>query len=1267
MTDASATAPQPSALRRHKLLRPLWLLLVFTTVLLAVVQVAGRISLGMLSIFEDELNVVLGTYDVEVSGLQGGWRHFNPTIAATSVRFGAGEVRDAALEVDLLRTLWHGAVVLRSGSAEASIHLDKHADGWRLRGEEGTTPDFDLDALWRYSEVVEVGGALLLHDLTQGQRSDRMQVQATLRNTEQQRWIALTVHHADAAEHVLEVQLRQETLLGQSSATAVVNGALILPQTLLDMPQVRLDAEQTHWLAHGDHASGRLDVRVTGLQVGDQNKPLHVALQGEFGGTAVRTVGQASASLTGEDGTTLTLAPLYLSLAHGDDALDVEGNTPSGPLLRAWLAHLQLEAVSGFISSQLPGWEPAGRWINALALRGELHNLHVYVDEDGPGFAASVADLQMRGYKGAPTLSSGQGQIWGHNRAVTMALNTAASYLAFPDLYHAGWDMQDLQGQVTLSFTPGHLGLRGTAIKGATDGTKLAGSFAITRPNERYEQRVSLLLAADRAAVSKALTFIPFRIPPELARWLETGPRGGTLSELEFAYHGQVHIRPGELGRRSELRGRIVDGVVQYHPDWPMVEALRGFIHAAGPNTHMDIASARSLGWQVENAYGVLRNNGAWVDLQLRARSPAEGMLDFVRNSPLQDTMTFIRPGWEVQGGLQLSGSLTVPLKRDDAPELAASLALQLDDLDLDMPDFRIRIDDLSGAGTFGLPHQLQGEFSGRLFDAPVQIAAGADDDWLRFDLNGRGRPTDVYRVIDFAGEFPAAGAFEFDAYLHLGMAPELVSFMEIETDLLGLDVGLPGHLAKAAATPVRSEFKVQFLRDYQTVFWRYLDTEGWLHVEDEVKRGAIGLSARPPVVQADAEDILISGTVPRLRLTDWVADGEGAVSLPLDWRIENLGVAELLIDEVGFADVVLNGGQVDEAVHFEIASSALNGRVDIPASGPMLIDLAYVVLPATPEVRLGEIAPDPLEVSVGYQLPAADVNVERLVIGDEPFGSWSFAMRPQDDAVVFRDFRADVNGVHVVDSEVSWDLLVNRTHFKGGMQMDDLIETLPLWDYAPSVQTTTAALQMDAGWPGSPLNVEILGLTGDVQFQAEQGRLLDMETGSNGGLKILSLINFSKITKRMSFDFSDVVGDGLAFNEVDAKLRLQAGRMSFTEPMLVDSASSIFQVGGTVDLHSGVLDNEMIVTLPVSANLPWYGVYLALANPLAGLGVIVGGRMLRKPIQQFSSAKFAVGGTLEQPEVNFVALFDQSVKSVAGEPATNTTAPVDASRSSGD
>ena len=176
------------------------------------------------------------------------------------------------------------------------------------------------------------------------------------------------------------------------------------------------------------------------------------------------------------------------------------------------------------------------------------------------------------------------------------------------------------------------------------------------------------------------------------------------------------------------------------------------------------------------------------------------------------------------------------------------------------------------------------------------------------------------------------------------------------------------------------------------------------------------------------------------------------------------------------------------------------------------------------------------------------------------------------------------------------------------------------------------------------------------MDFKAKDGRFLDSDTSANG-LRLISLFTPSALAKRINkFDFSDIVDDGMSFDRLSAKVNVGQEEMVFAERMMVESPSSSFEFGGRVNLRSEALDNEMIVTLPVSNSLPWYAAYLALANPVAGLGVMLGEQILRKPIQQFSSAKFAITGTLDDPEVKFVSLWDKSMKAV---PQPGSLAPV--------
>ena len=149
-----------------------------------------------------------------------------------------------------------------------------------------------------------------------------------------------------------------------------------------------------------------------------------------------------------------------------------------------------------------------------------------------------------------------------------------------------------------------------------------------------------------------------------------------------------------------------------------------------------------------------------------------------------------------------------------------------------------------------------------------------------------------------------------------------------------------------------------------------------------------------------------------------------------------------------------------------------------------------------------------------------------------------------------------------------------------------------------------------------------------------------------------MSLLNISALAKRINLDFSDVVDEGISFSRVGADIQLEDQQLSFNKNLLINSTSSTYELGGTVDLREGTLKNEMIVTLPVSESLPWYAAYVAIANPLAGIGVAIGERILRKPIQRMSSAKFTVDGRIDDPEVKFLTLWGESIDAMpdAGE-----------------
>ena len=130
---------------------------------------------------------------------------------------------------------------------------------------------------------------------------------------------------------------------------------------------------------------------------------------------------------------------------------------------------------------------------------------------------------------------------------------------------------------------------------------------------------------------------------------------------------------------------------------------------------------------------------------------------------------------------------------------------------------------------------------------------------------------------------------------------------------------------------------------------------------------------------------------------------------------------------------------------------------------------------------------------------------------------------------------------------------------------------------------------------------------------------------------------------------------EGYAFDELEGTVVFGEGKFDISEPILISGPGSNFKVGGTVDLVSGKLDNDMIVTLPVGKNLPWYAAYSAIVTgPLAGATVYIAQKVFENQIDQMSSAKYQIGGTIDDPDIQFISIFDDKVRKTENAEASS-------------
>lgn len=181
----------------------------------------------------------------------------------------------------------------------------------------------------------------------------------------------------------------------------------------------------------------------------------------------------------------------------------------------------------------------------------------------------------------------------------------------------------------------------------------------------------------------------------------------------------------------------------------------------------------------------------------------------------------------------------------------------------------------------------------------------------------------------------------------------------------------------------------------------------------------------------------------------------------------------------------------------------------------------------------------------------------------------------------------------------------------------------------------TTAA---DLVWSGSPIFFALGRSSGTLQLDARNGTLQSGE-GSADALRVFGLLNFNALTRRLRLDFSDLFGRGTAYDTLTGDLALRGGVMRTRSPLVMDGPGAKIQLDGQLDLPAGSIDMGMLVTLPVTNNLPLAAIIAGA--PYIGGVLFLADKILGDRVARFASVKYRVSGDWQQPTVEFDRAFD--------------------------
>ncbi|KAB0521206.1 YhdP family protein [Pseudomonas extremorientalis] len=1211
---------------------------------------------------------------LHIGSLEGRWSGFAPVLLAHDVMLGEGSSALRLDQVEVVPDVWASLMArevriahLQVSGLQLSVKEDK--DGkWALQGLP-VQDDQPLDPEQLLTNMQKVKRVSLLDSQVTLQPFDQAPVTLT--------YVGLNLHtgvtrqRLDARLTLPDGQPLAMSLRTRIRASQWKDGEV---QAYLSLPQsdwarwipakltqqwklTQFKAGGEFWLTWAKGTVQSAVVRLNSPQVKGQyaeRKPVHIE------NLALTAYLQRS-----DTGLSVLFDSLAMSLGETrwESRLQLRQTLATDKDLEVWKLQadrLDLTPITPLLNALAPLPEGFAKTVEHLKATGLLRNVLVdFRPQDTTdkkvSFAANLERIGFDAYFGAPAARNVSGSISGDLGQGELRMDSKDFSLHLDPIFAKPWQYLQANARLTWKLDKEGFTLIAPYIKVLGEEGKIAADFLIRlhfdhNQEDYMDLRVGMVDGDGRFTPK----YLPAVLSPALDEWLRTAILKGAVDQGFFQYQGSLNHDALPASRNISLFFKVHDAELAFQPGWPHVSKVNGEVFVEESGVRILASKGQLLDTKVKDIYVNIPHAPAGKDSHLLLTGGFAGGLGdglkILQEAPIGTASTF--SGWKGEGDLQGGLDLDIPLAKGAEPKIVVDF--KTDKARLQLAEPPLDLTQLKGEFRFDSAKGLSGQnITAQAFDRPItaQIVADGKPGNISTRVNAKGQVT-VKRLTDWlkiSQPLPVSGDIPYQLQVTLDGAD---SQLMVSSNLKGVAVDLPAPFGMPASQGRDSVFRMT-LQGAERRYWfdygelanftfaappdKFNDGRGELFLGDgdAVLPGAKGLRIRGVLSELDID--------PWKKLVDRYAGNDPGGSAKQLLSGADFKIGKLTGFGTQFDQVNLQLDRKPAAWGVQLDSQQAKGSVNLPdAKGaPIAINLQYVRLPAMdPTVQADENAPDPLANIDPKDIPALDIAIDQLFQGPDLIGAWSLKIRPTAKGLAFNNLDLGLKGMQLKGAG-GWEGAAgdSSSWYKGRLDGKNIGDVLKGWGYAPTVTSQDFHLDVDGRWPGSPAYVGPKRFSGSLDAAFRNGQFVEVEGGAQA-LRVFGLLNFNSIGRRLRLDFSDLLGKGLSYDRVKGLLAASNGVFVTREPITMTGPSSNLELNGTLDLVADRVDAKLLVTLPVTNNLPIAA--LIVGAPAIGGALFLIDKLIGDRVSRFASVQYKVEGPWKDPKITFDKPFEK-------------------------
>jgi len=900
-------------------------------------------------------------------------------------------------------------------------------------------------------------------------------------------------------------------------------------------------------------------------------------------------------------------------------------------------------------AQQLVALAPSGELRDLVAtvsnLDDEAPDFHVEADLDGVGFEPTGKLPGIRGFTG---------YVNGNRAGGRLEIRSTNLDIELPQFMDRPTDLLTATGTVLWRRSDGKTTILSNSIHVANPILDISSSVEVTLGAEGGAPNIDLNSTFRISDVGAARRYIPRKIMKQkLYDWFQGALVSGSVDRGSVRLRGPLDKFPfdNDEGRLLvEASARNLD--FKYQPMWPAAE--QADLEVVLDNMRLYSVRNRSMhaGNQTVNAKVEI------ADLRnpvLRIEGLVTGTLESFRQFALQSPVNGFTGGnlsrVSVTGEASFNLDLTVPLK--NARDTTINGLLRSNNGTLVVEGLNAPVTDLIGEVQITRDTITSESLGGRFFGEEVDFRIGPDSDPAWFTVataTGTMTADGLVRELGIPLEGRIEGAAPFEARILFprgeqdGQRPFTV---RLASPLRGLALDLPEPLGKPADTSVFVRGDIRFMpggdrietvgRAASDIAWdlAFTKPDGAWDLDRGVVRAGGGT-----IEQAETRGLHLRGRTDTVRLDDWLnlsRGGEEATGAAV--RIRSV---DLLVDNLYAIGQHLRGHRVrvDRSARdwlVQVEGDDVAGSIFVPydfgSDRTMVIEMERMRLPGDESAEPSDTDVDP------RKLPPITLKAAEFALGDRYFGAVDVSLRKIDGGLETElleakdaSFELVGSGRWIVDAS---EPRGSRTTLQATLNSTDVETTLRRLDYAQGISGESMGVVFDMSWSGGPRGDFLDVLDGKVTIKLEDGQLEEVEPGAG---RMLGLVSFVALPRRLSLDFSDVFNRGFRYDTIEGSFDIVDG-VAATCDMSLEGPAAIVGMVGRVDLANKQYEQGAVVSAQVGNTLPLVGA--VVGGPPGAAAMLIFSQIFKKPLQEVGQVFYGISGAWEDPVIDSVSSRD--------------------------